>query len=61
MDICIANFKRRFDEEEITNSRDHILADLNHYVWRKCPELRDADTQLSTFPVFDSQETCDMC
>ena len=58
MDICIANFKRRFDEEEITNRRDHILADLNHYVWRKCPELRDATP---VQPPNNSRSVLDLC
>jgi hypothetical protein len=58
MDNCIAAYKQRFDEEEITNCHDHILADLNHYVRRKCPELRDA-TPIQ--PPNNSRSVLDLC
>ena len=41
-DNCLADIKRRFNEEEISNCREHFLVNWISYVWKKCPEVRDA-------------------
>jgi hypothetical protein len=58
MDNLLSDFKQRFNEEEIYGRREHVIANWNSYVWKKCPELRDA-TPIQ--PPNNSRSVLDLC
>ncbi len=58
MDNLLSDFKQRFNEEEINGRREHVIANWNSYVWKKCPELRDA-TPIQ--PPNNSRSVLDVC
>ena len=58
MDNLLSDFKQRFNEEEINGRREHVIANWNSYVWKKCPELRDA-TPIQ--PPNNSRSVLDLC
>jgi hypothetical protein len=57
-DKCLADIKRRFNEEEISNCREHFLVNWISYVWKKCPEFRDA---IPIQPPNNSRSVLDLC